>query len=114
MIEIKEIFLDAFSLPNLGENKPIIEQLTNIVERVNDMDLDTNIKLIEWFERKFQNKVNEKISSVISLTQVEITTKIESVKKVLENIFSLYTNFCNPSLFTQELRNHILSLESQI
>ena len=29
---IKDIFLDAFNLPTLDETKPIIEQLTNIVE----------------------------------------------------------------------------------
>lgn len=102
MIDIKEIFLDAFSLPTPDETKPIIKQLTNIVERVNDRDLDTNVKLLEWSEKNFQNKVNEKISSGILLPQVELETKIESVKKVLERIFSLYTKLCNPTLFTQE------------
>ena len=68
LIDIKEIFLDAFSLSNPNEIKPIIKKLTNIVEKVNDTNLDTNVKLFEWSKRKFQNKVNEKISSVISLT----------------------------------------------
>lgn len=114
LIEIKEIFLDAFNLPTPDETKPIIEQLNNIVERVSDTDLDTNIKLLEWSEKKFQNKVNEKIYSDIALRQVALETKIDGVKKVLENIFSLYTKLCNPTLFTQEIRNHILSLEIQI
>ena len=112
MIDIKEIFLDAFSLLTPDVNKPIIEQLTNILERVTDTNLDTNVKLLEWPERKFQNKVNEKISSVIALTHIEIATNIESVKKVLENIFSLYMKLFNCTLFTQEARNHILILEN--
>ena len=58
--------------------------------------------------------MNEKISSEITLTQVALETKVEEVKKVLENIFSLYIKLCNPTLFTQETRSHILSLESQI
>lgn len=78
----------------------IIEQLTNIVERVSDTDLDTNAKLLEWSKKKFQRKINKKISSKIELTQVALETKIDSVKKILENIFSLYTKLCNPTLFT--------------
>ena len=96
------------------KQKPLIEQLTNKVEKVCDADLDTNAKLFEWFEKKFQHKVNDKISSEIALTQVALETKIDNVKKVLENIFSLYTKLCNPTHFTQEIRNHIMSLESQI
>ena len=84
------------------------------MEKVSDTDLDTNAKLLEWSTKNFQNKVNEKISSDIAHTQVALETKIERVKKVLENIFSLYTKLCNPTLFTQETRNHIPSLESQM
>ena len=84
------------------------------MEKVSNADLHTNAKLLEFSEKKFQSKVNEKISNNIALTQVALATKVESVKKVLENIFSLYTKLCNPTLFTQEKRSHILSLESQI
>ena len=63
-------------------------------------DQDTNAKLMERSENKFQDKFNEKISSEITLSQVELATKTEKVKKVLENILSLYTRFCYPLLFT--------------
>ena len=82
------------------------------MEKVSDVDLDTNEKLLEWSEKKLQSKVNEKISCDIELTQVTLETKVEDVKKVLENIFLVYTKLCNPTLFTQETRSHILSLES--
>ena len=58
-------------------------------------DLDTTTKNLEWSKKKFQGKVNEKISSEIALTQVALATKVEEVKKVLENIFSLYTKLCD-------------------
>ena len=83
-----------------NESKPILEQLSKIVEQVNNEDQEANVKLMEWSERKFQGKVTEKISSDIELSQVELAKKIEQVKKVLENIFSLYTKLYNPSLFT--------------
>ena len=55
---------------------------------------------MEWFENKFQGKVNEKISGEIELSKVQLATRIEKVKRILENIFSLYTKFCDPTLFT--------------
>ena len=55
-----------------------------------DADHDTNVKLMEWSKRKFQSKVNEKISNDISLSQVELAKKLERVKIVLGNTFSLY------------------------
>ena len=63
-------------------------------------DLETNVKLMEWSEGTFQGKVNENISHGITLSQVELATKIEQVKEVLGNILSLYTKLCDPSLFT--------------
>lgn len=84
------------------------------MENVSDANLDTNAKLLEWLEKKFQRKVNEKMSADIALTQFVLETKVEDLKKVLEKIFSLYTKLCNPKLFTQESKSFILSLESQI
>ena len=59
-------------------------------------------------------KVNEKISSEIEITQVELAKKIEKVKIVLENIFSLYSKLCESSYFTQEMSQKILSLEGHL
>ena len=75
--EIKDIFLDAFSLQTPDETKTIMEQLSKIVEQVTNEDQETNVKLMEWSEKKFQGKVNEKISSKIELSQVELVKKIE-------------------------------------
>ena len=44
MQNIKEIFLDAFTMTSLDESKDIIEKLSNIVEQVTDADLDTNVQ----------------------------------------------------------------------
>ena len=60
-----------------NESKPIVEQLSETVKQVNNEDQETNVKLMEWSEKKFQGKVNEKISSDIALSQVELATKIE-------------------------------------
>ena len=76
MQNIKDIFLDAFSITSLDESKDIIEHLSNIVDQVTDADVDTNVKLLEWSERKFQSKVNEKISIEITKSQVEMAKKI--------------------------------------
>ena len=54
-----------------------MEQLSKIVDQVQSEDHDTNAKLMEWSKNKFQAKVNEKISSEIALSQVEVAKKIE-------------------------------------
>ena len=69
---------------------------------------------MEWSKRKFQGKVNEKISSDIALSQVELAKKIEKVKTILENIFSLYRKLCDFSNFTQETSQRMLSLERNL
>ncbi len=46
--EIKDKFMDAFSLQSLNESRPIIEQLSDIVDQVTNEDHDTNAKLMEW------------------------------------------------------------------
>ena len=66
---------------------------------------------MEWSEKKFQGKVNEKIASEIEISQVELEKKIETVKKVLENIFSLYKKLCDFTYFTQETSQRIAALE---
>ena len=92
MNEIKDIFMDAFSLQPLDETRPIIKKLSDIVDQVNNEDHDTNAKLMKWSEKKFQAKVNQKISNDIILGQVDLAKKLDRVKVVLGNIFSLYTN----------------------
>ena len=112
--DIKDIFLDTFTLQTPNESKPIIEQLLEIVEHMNNEDQEANVKLMEWSERKVQGKVNEKISGDITLSQVELATKIEQVKKVLGNILSFYTKLCDLSLFTHKVGHKILSLEENL
>ena len=69
---------------------------------MNNEDHDTNVKLMEWSEKKFQVKVNQKISNDIIFGQVDLAKKLDRVKVVLGNIFSLYTKPCDFSNFTQQ------------
>ena len=103
MHNIKEIFLDAFTITSLDESKDIIEQLSNIVDQVIDADLDTNVKLLEWLERRFYSKLNERIATKIALSQVEMAKKIDHVTEVLGNILSLYTKLSNKAPFTHKV-----------
>ena len=56
LYEIKDIFMDVFSLQSPDESKHITEKLTDIVDQVTNEDLETNAKLMEWSERKFKGK----------------------------------------------------------
>ena len=112
--EIKDIFMDAFSLKSLDGSRPIIEKVFDIVDKVTNEDHDTNAKLMEWSERKFQGKVNQKISNDIALAQVDLAKKLDRIKFLLRNIFSLYNKFCDFSNFTQETSQRIMILEKNI
>ena len=89
MNEIKDIFMDAFSLQPPDAKRPILEKLSDIVDQINNEDHDTSAKLMELLENKFQVKVNQKISNDIILGQVDLANKLDRVKVVLGNIFSL-------------------------
>ena len=91
-----------------------MEKLSHIVDQVQNADQETNVKLMEWSEKKFQGKVNEKIASEIALSQVELAKKIATIKEVLENIFSLYKKLCDFTYFTQETSQRISALERNL
>ena len=114
MIDIKDIFVEYFDISNVNNDKPIIEQLVHIVDKVNTKDIEANTKLMAWIERKYHPKVMEKISSAIALRQVELATKINGVKKILEHIFSLYNKLCNVNFFTQETQQTINRLQGEL
>ena len=102
MFEIKDIFIDAFSLSDSLIDKPIIEQLVHMVDKIKDEDIETNVKLLEWSECKFHTKFMDTISSAIALSQVDLATKIKGVKTILGYIYSLYIKLCDVDFFTQE------------
>ena len=104
----------AFSLWPLDGTRKIIEKISNIVDQISKEYHDTNAKIMEWLEKKFQGKVNQKISNDIVLGQVDQAKKLDRVKVVLGNIFSLYTKLCDFSNFTQETNQKILSLERNL
>ena len=114
MNETKYIFMDAFNIWPPDARKPILEQLSDIVDQVNNEDHDTTAKLMEWSKKKFLGKVNQKIANDIILGQVDLAKKLDKVKIVLGNIFSLYNKLCDFSRFTQEINPKILNLESKL
>ena len=114
MNEIKDIFMDAFNLQPPDATRPILEQLSYIVDQINNEDHDTSEKLMEWSKKKFQVKVNQNISNDIILGQVDLAKKLDRFKVVLGNIFSFYTKLCDFSNFTQETSQKILSLERNL
>ena len=54
-----------------------MEKLSHIVEQVQSVDQEANVKLMEWSEKKFQGKVNEKIASEIEISQVELAKRLQ-------------------------------------
>ena len=86
LYDTKDIFVEAFDTNELNEDRSRVEQLVHIVDKVNIEDIEANTKLMECSEKKYQTKVAEKISSTIALGQVDLSTKVDGVKTLLDNI----------------------------
>lgn len=48
LYDIRDIFLDAFDITDVNEDKSIVKQLVHIVDKVNIEDIEANTKLMEW------------------------------------------------------------------
>ena len=56
MNEIKDIFMDGFSLQPPYAKRPILEKLSDIVDQINNEDHDTNAKLMNGQRRRSQQR----------------------------------------------------------
>ena len=56
----------------------------------------------------------EKISSAIALTQVDLETKINGLKTILEGIYTLYTKLCDVDFFIQETQQQVKRLQAEL
>ena len=65
LYDVKDIFVEAFDIMDVNEDKPILEKLVHIVEKFNTKDIEANTKLVIWLERKCHAKAMRK--SLVSL-----------------------------------------------
>lgn len=94
------MFFDAYDIKYVDERVPIMDQLVHIFENVNNDDIDANEKLLQWSEKKFEKKVLEKVSTEISIRQVELSNIVNNVEGVVQNIQNLYKILCDVPRFT--------------
>ena len=57
LYDTRDIFVDAFDISDSFSHKLILEKIVNIVDKIKDGDIETNVKLLEWYKRKFHTKV---------------------------------------------------------
>ena len=74
--DIKDIFVEAFDISDLNVNKTIEYQLIHIVDKIHAKDIETYTNFMQWSKQKFFTKVCAKISSVIALRMVDLSTQI--------------------------------------
>ena len=72
----KNIFVDAFDIQNFDEDATIINQLVTIVDQVNDGNMESNKKLMEWSTRRFETKVVNKVSITIDKKKVQLKERV--------------------------------------
>ena len=50
---MKEIFTNFFDISKSFSIKPIIENLVHIVDEIKDENIESNVKLLKWSEKRF-------------------------------------------------------------
>ena len=58
-------------------------------------------------ERKFENKVLEQVAQKIAIYQVDLSTILSSLETFANNVTSLFSNLCDTSIFTQEIKDKL-------
>lgn len=56
----------------------------------------------------------EKIVSAIALRQVDLSTQVDGVNKLLDSIYQLYTKLCDADFFTQETQQSVEKIQGEI
>ena len=69
---------------------------------------------MNWSKKKYHTKVGWKISSAITLRKVDLSTKVDGVKTLLDNIYMVYTKLCDVDSFTHETLRQGLKLQENI
>lgn len=56
---------------------------------------------MQWSERKFENRVLEKVAIEIALKKVELSTLITDLEKLVNNANTVFSKICNVLDFTK-------------
>lgn len=78
-----------------------------IVDKINELDIDIQQKLMERVERQYDNKVMEKVSAEIDVNMVELSNWANDVEKGISTINSLFRKLCCVLAFTKEIRDQM-------
>lgn len=105
LTDIKGIFLDALDI-NIDESQQIMDQLVELVHKY-QVDTEGQEKLLLKAERKFENKVLEKISKKIAINQVELTNLITVLERILAKIVKLFGKLSDVPNLTQDVKNKL-------
>ena len=89
--DAKNIFSQAIGT-KIDTSQPILFQLVDVVQKFNK-DMDGQEKLLQRVEKKFENKVLEKITKKIYIYQVELSTSLNSLE-TLAIMYLLYLENC--------------------
>lgn len=59
---VEDIFIEAFGITDVNNHHIILDQLVYLVDKIYTDDIETNEKLLQWFERRMKHKVLQKFS----------------------------------------------------
>lgn len=108
---ISRTFFDSFDIQNIDEQTPFISQLVQIVEKFNTKDIEANEKLMAQSEKKFENKVLEKVSTIILVIKVEFQALVQILEEIVNKMKDMYNILCVAPRFTNEFQANIQKIQ---
>ena len=65
-------------------------------------------------ERKFENKVLEKVALNISIYQIELSNIVPFLETYVSNFISLFVKLSDTSIFTKEIKDKLSKIDEDI
>ena len=110
--DAKNILSKAIGI-EFDSSQPILHQLAKVVQNFNE-DTDSQDKLFQKAEKKFENKVLEHIAQQIAIYQVELSTFLGSMETTCTNVSSLFGKLYDVSNFTKEIKGKLSKIDEDL
>lgn len=105
--DVKDILLDVVPDITLNDKSPILDQLVQVVDKINEPEIDTQSKFMQRAENKSKHKVLEKVSTELTIQQVALSTYVTDLEVIVQNVITLFHRLCNIPSLTRHVKDKL-------
>ena len=110
--DVKNILTQTLST-KVDSSQPIFVQLVEAVQKLNE-DLNSQERLLQRVEKKFETRVLEQISQKIGIYEVELSISISSLETTYSNITLLFGKLCDTTIFMKDIKDKLSNIDEHL